>query len=82
MAQTTRLASFGPVSVLCPPSLLRISSEDSIHDINTSINILKNEEKKKTHLGPERRQTRHLGLLWSSWPSIYYSVPKIKISKV
>src|SRR5271168_1698325 len=78
MAQTTRLASFGPFFVfvgLCWPALAAVGFCGPALAFGGRCWLLwafvvnKMEEKieKKTHLGPKRCQTRCLGPFSSSW---------------
>src|ERR1700678_3742304 len=81
MAQTTRLASFGPILVIATLRTLLIMSK---HRLNLKIISLYKKKKfieKKTYLGPKRRVWRRLGPFSSSrtllvmskgpcWPSL------------
>jgi hypothetical protein len=71
MAQTTRLASFGPFLIVAATRVLYLI----IYTYNKRYLVQKNtKEKKNTHLWPKRRETRRLGLLLSSSP------PTLRIS--
>ena len=79
MAQTTRLASFGPVSVIRPlPSYCRSSFfiDYNLYIVVSNKQMRRN--KKKTYYWPNRRQMRRLGPFSSSTPHtslpVVYSV--------
>jgi hypothetical protein len=70
MAQTTRLASFGPVFAVAtfylPPCPYIVD-----YNLNMLLSIIIYEENRRdTHLWPKRRQTSRLGPLSSPPPSI------------
>ena len=69
MAQTTHLASFGPVFAVPAQSVDYLVTSTCIYN-KCIVSTKKNERKKeKTHLWPKRRQTRRLGPFSLSLPN-------------
>ena len=70
MAQTTRLASFGPIFVVPAQSIMYLVIRTYIYN-RTFVSIKKKRRKmkKKTHLWPKRHQTRRLGPFSLSLPN-------------